>query len=267
MKKIELEELKKLQLDILIEVDEYCQQYGYRYSLAYGTLIGAIRHKGYIPWDDDIDIIMPRADYERFVKEFKSLSGDLAVISPYSNGKFYAPYANVVNTKTVLYEDVYHGLEIGVKIDVFPVDNVPDTKDGQVELFRGVKKITRRINIMASHGKGITDSIKARIFYLVTKIFFPFRSYSRILNEYAKSSNAKYVASNYVNNIVWCAAKEKGCFKKEDLNSYIDMEFEGHKFKALAGYDDFLSTHYGNYMELPPIEKRVTHHKFEAYWK
>lgn len=267
MKKIELEELKQLQLDILVEVDKYCQKNEIKYSLAYGTLIGAIRHKGYIPWDDDIDIIMPRADYERFLRDFNSISGDLRVISPYTSPKYYAPYANVINEKTILYEDVQHGVEIGVKIDVFPVDNVPNTKDGQIKLFHRVKQITRLINIVATRGKADSDSLKSRLFYICARIFFPYLSFTRMLNDLAKKADRDYSESKYVNNIVWCAAKEKGCFKKVDLDSYIDIEFEGHLFKSLAGYEDFLSTHYGNYMELPPIEKRITHHKFDAYWK
>ena len=79
MKKIGIEELKELQLNILVDVDKFCRERNYKYSLAYGTLIGAIRHKGYIPWDDDIDIMMPRADYELFIKEFNSAFDNLKV--------------------------------------------------------------------------------------------------------------------------------------------------------------------------------------------
>lgn len=92
-------------------------------------------------------------------------------------------------------------------------------------------------------------------------------SYSRKLNDIALQSNKENEKSGFVNNIVWCAAKEKGCFKKEDMNEYIDVIFEGCVFKSLKGYDDFLTAHYGNYMELPPVEKRITHHTFDAYWK
>lgn len=267
MKKIEFEELKRLQLEILKEVDKYCQSNGLKYSLAYGTLIGAIRHKGYIPWDDDIDIIMPRADYELFVRNFNGSNKQFCVISPYTNNKYYAPYANVINVDTLLYESVNHGVEIGVKIDIFPIDNVPDTLQGQRELFKRVNKLTRLINIISSEGKGETNGFKSRLFFIFKSFFMKKISYSRELNDLAKRSNEENVNSNYVNNIVWCAAKEKGCFKKTDMDEYLDVEFEGCLFKSIKGYDDFLTAHYGNYMVLPPKEKQVPHHTFDAYWR
>lgn len=267
MRRIGNEELKKIQLDILVDVDKYCVNNNISYSLAYGTLIGAVRHKGYIPWDDDIDIIMPRTDYERFVREFNGVYDNLKVVSPYTNKKYYAPYANIINTETVLFESVEHGIEIGVKIDVFPIDNVPNTKDEQRNLFNDVRRLTRYINIMSSKGKGVGNGIKSRLYYFFVSLFMPCVSYPRKLNDIALESNDKNAGSDYVNNIVWCAAKEKGCFKKQDMDKFVEVEFEGHHFKAIVGYDDFLTAHYGNYMQLPPEEKRVTHHTFEAYWK
>ena len=95
MKEIGIDELKKLQVEMLVLIDEFCQHNNIRYSLSSGTLIGAVRHKGYIPWDDDIDIMMPREDYDRFVSTFNGAYGHLSLLAPEINCNYYAPYANV----------------------------------------------------------------------------------------------------------------------------------------------------------------------------
>ena len=128
MKEIGIEELKSLQVDILKKIHSFCEEKNLRYFIAYGSLIGAIRHKGYIPWDDDIDIVMPRKDYDLFINSFNGNVDNLHVLCPENTPSYYTPYANVCDKRTIL--DEFHlthfGIDVGVKIDVFPLDNVPE---------------------------------------------------------------------------------------------------------------------------------------------
>lgn len=267
MKLIELDELKKIQLEILSSVHEFCVSKNIHYSLAYGTLIGAIRHKGYIPWDDDIDIMMPRDDYERFLDTFNGTYCNLDVLSPNDNKYFYAPYANVIRTDTVLIENrkAKKGCS-GIKIDVFPIDSVPNDKSDRVKMYQRVHTYQLYIglkNTVLSYQTTLLSKMAGLFMHVVGK-FLPLGA---MLNNFALKSNEKNANSDWVNNIVWCTAGEKASFRKTDIAEYVDVSFEGFEFKALSGYEYFLKAHYGDYMQLPPVEQRQPKHDFMAYWK
>lgn len=125
-KNIEVEELKRIQTDILNFVDGFCKKNGLRYWLAYGTLLGAVRHKGYIPWDDDIDILMFREDYEKFVTTFKDER--YKVFATEVNAKYPYPFAKVGDTATYFEEEIKDAIDTGVNIDVFPLDYIPEDR-------------------------------------------------------------------------------------------------------------------------------------------
>ena len=124
MKIITSEELKAIQLDLLQKTADFCKENGIRYYLCGGTLLGAIRHKGYIPWDDDIDISMPRPDYDRFISMFNKPENDYQVIDMSNNKKYGLPFAKVHDTRTFVDELQYTKDQFGVYIDIFPIDGV-----------------------------------------------------------------------------------------------------------------------------------------------
>ncbi|MBQ8445584.1 MAG: LicD family protein, partial [Opitutales bacterium] len=128
MREITHEELKQIQLGILDKVHEFCEKNGITYFLSSGTLIGAVRHKGYIPWDDDLDLYMPRADYDKFIKLFSANSPEnTKLLSLETDKKYQYPFAKVIDDRTEMVETaVGESFKIGVYIDVFPVDSVPD---------------------------------------------------------------------------------------------------------------------------------------------
>ena len=145
MNEINLEELKAIQVEILDEVHRFCEANGIKYFLSSGTLIGAVRHKGYIPWDDDIDLYMLRSDYEDFLKEFNKKEENYRVVSLRTDKKCTIAYAKVERLGTVLIEDVDHPMEQGVNIDIFPVDGVPDDVNARKKYF---SRIDRYRNMM-----------------------------------------------------------------------------------------------------------------------
>lgn len=267
MKELSIEELKSLQVEMLCRIDEFCNKNNIKYSLAFGTLIGAIRHKGYIPWDDDIDIVMPRTDYNLFIKTFNGSYENLYLLAPELNRNFYAPYANVCDNRTLLLEGLngHRGIEMGVKIDVFPVDGTPPNEID----YRNLVNYLIHIKYIMAIKRQVLSLFHPKSFVIVSfyKMVYAFTSYINcqqiIMN---KIRLYPYEESEYVDTIVFPVYKYNRLLKSV-FEEYIDVEFEGHMFKAIKEYDIYLKKIYGDYMKLPPVEKRIPHHGFTALWK
>lgn len=266
MRTIELEELKLIQLDIVQALHDFCIENNIKYSLACGSLLGAIRHNGYIPWDDDIDVYMEREDYNRFMDIFPhSYCGIYEFVSLETNKEWNLAMGKLYDTRTILIENFGDWIPIGVNIDVFPIDSVPDR-------FRNWK-IYNRIRIFIrelieykyaayKEGKPIRNLLvrMSRIpYYILSK-----RAHSQLLNWYAQLCNGKGTEYLYENVQ---GVFQKQPFSREDFSETILHKFEDRELCVMKGYDHCLRCGFGDYMQLPPIEKRVSHHSFKAYWK
>lgn len=260
MRKIEdIQELRSIQMGILDDVHRFCEAHGLRYFLSSGTLIGAVRHKGYIPWDDDVDIYMPRQDYEQFMKLFIDKDGTYRVINPTIEPHYYYTFAKVVDQRTRMVEKETAGYEIGVYMDIFPVDFVTDDLQERERIFKQKKLLykIRRCKISQS------NPLKSRLAYWVYKCWpMSVKQIERKIRRLIVLD----VPTTMVCNMTEAGPSIKGCFPAEDIASSVDIEFEGKQYKTMVGYKDYLQRTYGDYMTLPPVEQRVTH-KFEAYWK
>ena len=269
MKEIDIAELKKIQLDILVKVHEFCAENNIDYYLGYGTLIGAIRHKGYIPWDDDIDIGMPRPSYDKFIKLFNGKIDNLYVISPELNWNYYAPYANICDNRTVLDEATtsHRGIEVGVKIDVYPIDGVPEDEQEYLICKNNVKRWNRILTLKRDKVWFVRNSrFVIKILHFAEKFIYLFVPYSYIQKQiHNQAISHKFENSKYVDEFVFGPKNTR--IEREVFESYIDVEFEGYMLKTVKEYDKFLRLGYGDYMKLPPINKQVSHHNFHAYWK
>ena len=260
MKKIEdIQELRQIQMGILDEVHRFCEVHGLRYFLSSGTLIGAVRHQGYIPWDDDIDIYMPREDYEQFLMTFSDEKGVYRAINPSTEPHYYYTFAKVVDLSTKMVEKETEGYEIGVYMDIFPVDYVTEDLQERERIFKQKKLLykIRRCKISNS------NPLQSRMAYLVYKHWpLTVKQIERRIRKLIVLTGPTHT----VCNMTEAGPSIKGCFPADDIASSVDIEFEGRLYKTMVGYKDYLERTYGDYMTLPPVEQRVTHH-FEAYWR
>ena len=261
---VDKEEIKKIQLDILQSIHQFCVEHQLRYSLAFGTLLGAVRHKGYIPWDDDIDIMMPRPDYDRFISEYQGTHEHYVVQTYKNDDSYFLSFAKVYDNRT---EQIIFPTKTGVFIDVFPIDGLPDTiEETQLYIKKKHKYIFKNIlytckNNSYRPGNKLLNQIK----YIVKQIIVPRREKTiRNLEELYQShpfANSKHAG------IIIDVFKEKGWLKKSVFEECITVPFETLNVNIIKDYNTFLTAHYGNYMQLPPKEKRVPGHAAPVYWK
>lgn len=261
MQEVSPEECKRLQLNILINVAKFCEEHNIKYSLAYGTLIGAVRHKGFIPWDDDIDIIMLRDDYERFVATYKDVSYDMV------DGKHQLNHMHVriadKNTFLVSLDGVRDKFyKSGVWIDVFPIDKVPNNKKQYKVFMRKIYWLCKLQRIAEVGGKGRKPSIKIP-FYILQLFLKPF---GPLLGKKANDEMIKYnhSDSNTVANVsLWYLHYPS--FPIDYMKEFATHEFEGCLFHIISKYDEFLKGIYGDYMTPPPVNMRNYRHGYIAY--
>lgn len=266
LKQITPEDLKAVQLDILDKVAQFCETNGIVYFLGYGTLIGAVRHQGYIPWDDDIDICMPREDYDKFINQFDEGNSDYGVKALVNEKNIPYPFAKVYNKKTVLEEfSDAEEISIGVNIDLMPIDNVPSDKYKRCRQISTICILNKILSIKLVKVSEKRGQLKNMLLMLL-KMFFATFSINFLITRIEKVSR-RYngVKAEYVGDIVF--GNSRTFILKEQLFNTIKCEFEGRKFNIPMGYDEWLTKWYADYMNIPPLEQRVTHHAFIAYWK
>lgn len=267
MKKMTEKECKKVMLDILDYIDKICRKNNIKYSLFCGSLIGAIRHKGIIPWDDDIDIILLKEEYDKLVKILEKENTYYKIIS-YENTKgYYAPFIKVVDTRTKIKQNNMDDInDYGIFIDIFCYNNFPDK--GGKSLYKKIIFYKCLIGGLMLNNSDKKDKLyllrKIRKFF-VEKVLSPnfiIKRYNKLCN---KNNNKKCnrLLSNWpeIYNSL-----EKEIAYKDDYKEYIDVEFDGLTVMATKKYDEVLTRYFGDYMTPPPVEKRINH-GFDAYWR
>lgn len=286
-KELTLRDQQYLGLDILKEVHEFCQENKLCYSLYGGTLLGAVRHKGFIPWDDDIDIIMPREDYELFCKTFISRSGNNILQCYQKDKSFGIAYAHVTNiSKTICKPLVFpfsKSQKGGVWIDIFPADGFPENKElGEIfykentELYWAAQNDRYALREFRFNFKDFFNisTIKQNLYYNYILFLQKIRrnltkQTNRNLNKLIeKNKTFKFSESTYWSSLS-CTVSPPGLVTTFSLKKNILVEFEGNLFYAMENYDEYLKNAFGNYMEYPPIEKRVPQMKnnYKFFWK
>ena len=269
MRALTFEETKQIELGILSYFADFCERNGLRYFLAYGTLLGAVRHKGFIPWDDDVDVQMPRQDCERLIEIFnKGNNSPYRLITPYDKESYYT-ILKIIDTRTVKVEEGIKKPPLGIDIDIFPMDGMPND-DGEYEKwFRQLISCYEQHFVLQSNS-GKTLKEKMKFILQKIQIFFQYGALKkeRILKRAEKlHGRYPYTCCAKVGSIECCFDEIQYRLQKEWFDEYIYATFENAKFRIPIGYDNILRAIYGDYMQLPPESQRVTHHNNQRYWK
>lgn len=250
-----------IEIDLLLELDRVCNKHDIKYFLIGGTLLGAVRHKGFIPWDDDIDVAMLRKDYERFQEiapnEFKS---PYFLQTPYTDNGYFFSFVKLRNENSTgisipfRFEDFNQGL----LVDIFPIDNckLEDVKQN----YDKIKNLVLdNSNYMRRSSPDLHDIERHALWS-----GRPPLSVCEEIQQIARTHENE--ETEFVNESTCvCYPWNKFVWQKKDFDEIVEMEFEGYKFPCPKGYDSILTTLYGDYMEFPPVDKRGTWHDTDFF--
>lgn len=252
-KQLTKEEIRQVQLEMLDEVDAFCRENNIRYSLAFGTLLGAVRHKGYIPWDDDMDIIMPLPDLLRFKELFKSEKIQYVDIDTMR----YYPYS----FSRIAYRSTYNKIgpfakSYGVNIDVYPVVGMPDTEEEIQKFLEDLQPLYAKLKRKMRQN----ERILRRLTFAYTPGFNKTvrKFHDMVLNSFSYQGAKNYLHAGSVRRV--------NIFGFNVFDIMAEYIFEGHKYMGLARYDEYLTQCYGDYMQLPPKDQQVGHHGGKYFW-
>ncbi len=272
-KPLTLRELQQLELEILKSFHSFCEEHQLQYSLAGGTLIGAIRHKGFIPWDDDIDVCMPRPDCMKLMALAKE-----GWIDEYRRIDYYTENPNALSATLRIYDvrtelqftNVTVPMKFGCWIDVFALDGLSSDPRNRKRHFAQMRLLYDLFlcKITKFGGKRRSKLVEILQYGLLPALpFIKAVSNERYLKGLDRiAQRYPYEDAEYV-GVLEGRAGEKEAMRKQDMQPAVLVDFEGEKFYAMANYDEYLTNLYGNYMELPPEDKRVSRHEIEFYWK
>lgn len=263
--KLTQEELRKLQLcelEALVFFDEYCRKHGLTYYLCGGCLIGAVRHGGFIPWDDDTDVLMSRPDYERFLRLYKEENPSERFVLVNDDDKSFSGniFAVLSDTDHTMVKDYQQNLDMphGIPLDIFPIDGLAEGKFARyVQYFwTMIYSLFRSQTVPKNHGGLLSMGSK-----LLLALFKKHSTRYKIWR-YAEKRMTRYDFDESENVAELCAGFYfmKKVYPKSIYSGTTELEFEGRKFLAMKNYDQYLRIPFGDYMELPPEEERVPHH-------
>lgn len=260
MTKSDLAQLKKLELQLLDELKRVCDALGICFYLDAGTLLGAIRHQGFIPWDDDVDVCMVRSDYDRLMQEGPGVfESDYFLQTPSNSPRMPASYMKLRLNGTCMVESLLDNTDgnHGIWIDIFPFDYFgPDTDINKLQIreaFWG-KMFDLRQRRRPSDQLPVYKSVVRYLAHYALG-FIPAQAFlTKMRMPEAPSSAADGFISclHYGSCFFW--------IKWDDAFPPVEVTFEGRKLLALANYEDYLEQVYGNWMELPPVNERIPHH-------
>lgn len=248
MKKIDFEESRRIQYEMLKHLDDYCSSNSITYYLAGGTLLGAVRHSGYIPWDDDTDIFMPREDYEVFISKYKNNSL-YSVYTFHTEDDYFYTFGRIKNNQT--YNLRGNKKTAGICIDIYPIDGIPDNEDEIIPFFKEVSRLREKEVFLLRW----YDRFYRYHLSFVNLIIKPILKNNA--NRLEKTiTRYKFSESSKVSPLTDCNRR----FPRTIFGKGQRLLFEDREFVVPDNYQEYLTEEYGDYMTLPPVDKRIPNH-------
>lgn len=272
-RELTIKETQQISLEILHTVAEICEEQHLRYALIYGTLIGAVRHHGYIPWDDDVDIMMPRPDYDKLLVYLKDHIQEYPHLQVFNRDECPEyPYmiTRISDDRYVIEMANEKPFGMGVFIDIYPYDGLGKTKDEAIKYgLKGDRLSSLCYQSTRKHfAIETTTSPIRKIAKLPVYLYAKLRGKDCFQDKLEQLARVKgYDDSEYVGCVIWLSWGEKDIFPREWFDETIMMPFDKYEFRVPKEYDRVLRHEYGDYMKLPPEKDRVGHHFFKVYKK
>ena len=251
----DIREIKQMELGIMEYIHETCQKIGVKYFLAYGSLIGAVRHKGFIPWDDDMlqDYLIANPDERYEVMSYKN------------NLNYVYPFMKVQDNHTyLLEEDVRIDSNMGIYVDIFPVDGYENDANFKNKMTKLIKK--RQLSCYTFKGITNTKSVLNSLIRYISVIIFYFTNTNKYVAQIEELAKSRKVSDYEEVDYLIYKDMNKPVWRREWLEQVTTGTFEGKEFMIPKNYHEILTSDYGDYMQLPPVEQRVSHHDFKL-WK
>lgn len=271
--KLSLNELRDVQFKGLLYLKSICEENNIPYYIISGTLLGAVKYKGYIPWDDDIDITLKREDYLKLIDILeKNNNDDYEVLTMYNTKDYYYPYAKLVYKKTKLIENAKEIKKMGVFIDIFPMDSFNDDIGEIFYKTRFIRNmISKRMRIKNAFKTKLLEEKEVKVKFLFIKDFIynlvdiisrplGYNFWVKLLDKkLSKYKNGKYLSLLYLNKLNY--------FDTKLFSETAEYLFENNKFTSVKDYDFYLRKLYGDYVLDPPLSMQRTRHQMEVYWR
>lgn len=272
-RELDIKETQDVSFEILKIIADICEAQNFRYYLIYGTLIGAVRHKGYIPWDDDVDIMMPRPDYDRFLgymeknirhyKHLKMFNHDTCREYPYM-------ITRISDDRYRIDMENEKDYGMGIFVDIYPYDGLGNTEKEALDFGMKGDRLSS-LCYQATRQRFAIETTTSQFRKLIKLPVFIFAKlcgkelFQKKLGRLAGIKN--YDENEYVGCVVWLSGGAKDIFKRKWFDEYIMLPFEKYEFRVPRDYDIILKQIYGEYMTLPPQKDRVGHHNYRVYMK
>ncbi len=270
-----VEDIQQVSLDILRDIHSFCMQNQIKYTLQGGTLLGAVRHKGFIPWDDDLDIAMPRPDYDRFIQTYHSPKG-YQVFSrelPQYKDNVYIAYARVCDIQQTWVDDSYYpwtSVPKGIWIDLFPLDGDYESVENSKKRLKIMTRLYNRALRIRTSKKHYYEvqGVVNKLHLFLKKAYSLFDTYKVLDKTISMCRELDYSSSTHYCNLAFLRYGIHERHRTAVMEKTIVAPFGKDEFCIMSGYDEALKEKYGNYMTWPPIEKQVRAHScYKYYWR
>ncbi|MBQ3423885.1 MAG: LicD family protein [Clostridia bacterium] len=268
-RQLDAAEIRKAQMDMLDALVDFCHLHHLTYYLSGGTLLGAVRHKGFIPWDDDIDINMPRPDADRLIELTGGvLNENMEIASPFGPVPQSVGFMRLCDKRYILNSRSRDGKAsyyTNLFVDIFPIEGLPtDPKRVRLHYWIASGLITMR---KLAYFQGVSGSMKlTKVLRLMARPIaklMGYRFWNRLLLRTA--TKYKYDRCDYVGVVTSNFHTVEEYIEREGYGEPVEVEFEGKRYNGPANADKYLRNLYGDYMKLPPVEARGDHHRFKVY--